>query len=172
MTFTINGMNYKVDFRHLSGNLDWPEVKRLAALHLQRPDPDVASATTAMVYCFDANSNVWRPFSTGCAFCWIGDTFNKETGRRLALQRAITDRRVFLKEQRRIIWEAYFGRSTPDHRRTLHSLELRLEALAGEARHARELMEEYGRSQAGADDAKTGNAPGSGSGLGSGLGLV
>jgi len=65
----------------------------------------IITATTRCIL-LDSKDN---DISVGSAFCLDGDQFNKEIGRRLALTRAVASSGLN-KEDRRTIWNTYFGR--------------------------------------------------------------
>lgn len=52
----------------------------------------------------------------GEAFCHVNDQFNKETGRKLALARALKESELS-QESRALIWQAYFSRLPEAKRR-------------------------------------------------------
>jgi hypothetical protein len=90
MRFTFEGLDYRIGFRH--------EIDR--------------KSETAITYCWVDNvdrSVLKQVVGKGSAKCSKGDIFNKETGRKLALERALVGKvRAF----RTAAWKAYFNRIT------------------------------------------------------------
>lgn len=79
--------DYQVDFNYLSSGTTWVNIKR-------RIINCIVVSPIGVYYTADA-------------ICHPDDSFNKETGRKIALTRAI---KSLPKDERRKIWEAYFKR--------------------------------------------------------------
>lgn len=56
--------------------------------------------------CFIDNDDLPFPLAHGISTCVKGDQFNKETGRKLSLARAMKNANL-PKEERKVIWELY-----------------------------------------------------------------
>ncbi len=81
MRVTLYGQQYRIGFRY-----------------------DPLSPTVTDAFLLDEAGVV---FAGGRAWCHENDNFCKETGRKLALTRAVKD---LPKEQRKAVWEAYLNR--------------------------------------------------------------
>ena len=68
-----------------------------------------AGVTDATVCTFELDGKTY----TGLAACSAHDTFNKETGRKLALARALKQL-TLSKKVREAIWQRYFNRGVPN----------------------------------------------------------
>ncbi len=96
---------YRVRFAHTSDEKSKAQIR----FHGTR----VKNATTASIekrWRRPWSDEGWSPWifaSTGVACCSFGDRFVKETGRKLALKRAMKD---WLKSSRTLMWKAYHER--------------------------------------------------------------
>lgn len=83
MHFTLNGKNYLVKFQYETTSVG------------------ISTSAKIIKVPFEENS---IPVGIGVAYCSLNDQFNKNTGRKLALARAISPLPRLL---RAVIWEAY-----------------------------------------------------------------
>ncbi len=85
---------------------------RIVFSHEQCPDgPRIKSVTTCrIVVKVNGTIQLW---SSGYAYCSVKDVFSKETGRKVALTRALKE---FDKEFRTRAWKAYLGRKVQEVR--------------------------------------------------------
>lgn len=151
MKFTVNGMKHRIIFRHLSDRLNEQELSKLAAEYIKRKNPLIVGGTEAIIECLNPIDGKWHKFTAGYSFCFAGDEFVKDVGRRIALKRAILNRAaIFSKEQRKLIWDTYFERNnTGCIVVTVADLEATLSELSEEAGRIIEMVGELrGRATA------------------------
>jgi hypothetical protein len=110
---------YRIKFQHIT---DEAAARDVALGVLGIPADKISAVTICTIQ--DRRTN--QDIGLGYGFCSKRDTFNKETGRRVALNDALTDafpyisdrfdvnaQRVnyFLRETRRTLWNRYFSRN-------------------------------------------------------------
>lgn len=108
MKVTVGGLLFRVDFHHDS------------AYEISEDDgcdgvPDVLAhlisrVKGATLCCIHAEGFGGALSYTGAAYCSKTDQFSKETGRRVALTKALQETR-FTKLDRAVVWAAYFARA-------------------------------------------------------------
>lgn len=101
MRFVIKGKKYEVDFRHAFVDLVFsPEL------------PIITRRTTwAKLFIIEEDGNKFDTALYAIAECSELDTYNKETGRKIALSRLIKQMNL-TKKEREYIWAVYFNRGT------------------------------------------------------------
>lgn len=66
---------------------------------------------TTYCHLYNENTSYQDPIIKASATLAKNDKFNKNTGRRVSLQRVLKEFVIFSKEDRRIIWQEYFKES-------------------------------------------------------------
>jgi hypothetical protein len=72
-----------------------------------------ARTTVCKLYGIGSDGKPATVLASDDAACSASDNFRKETGRKIALTRAI-EKAKLSKQDRRLVWEAYFGRGVTD----------------------------------------------------------
>ena len=101
MKFQINGRQFRSRFSYLDNNGHFGG----AVLKNSHQHP---VTTTCEIQKLDEN-NEWQRIGLGKTTCSVRDNFNKKTGRKTALTRALQDAKDYItREQRKEAWYAYF----------------------------------------------------------------
>lgn len=91
--FDIDGLTYRVRFEHVKDQ-NGKYISTIAYLQSAK---------------LDSPANDFFVIGMGIAYCSSKDQFCKETGRKLALQRLLSE--VFQgRDKRKLVWQAYFAR--------------------------------------------------------------
>jgi hypothetical protein len=104
MTFEIDGQKYRLRFQHVNPH------PHSGAVELDDQGVPRRGMTRALleVYAPVGSEPRWDIHVEGVAWCSLGDNFNKEKGRTVAMRRLL--RRCAFRGFRRAVGEAYFGR--------------------------------------------------------------
>jgi len=116
MQITSGVLHYEITWKHFRGAeasaplFDFLNPELIPTLHTRDKSPkDLISDITV---CEIRNLNGWSG-TKGYAFCSVKDIFDKETGRRESLKRAL---KTFSKDFRTRVWKAYFNRKHHDQK--------------------------------------------------------
>ena len=106
MFTTIENVEYHIRFRHYHGvdAFPWEDVTTFSP-----SPPHVTICEIEGEITTDTGKPTYFIAATGRASCSYNDQYNKETGRKLALKRALVDGE-FSREDRTKFWAAYRGR--------------------------------------------------------------
>lgn len=113
MRFELDGKEYQIRFRHSKGYrpfLDDQGVMR------------GADGTDCYIDLRLEQEGLWRQVAAGSSMVHPGDRFEKETGRKVSLGRALKAWGL-PREKRRVVWEAYHGRTQESFMRDVEALE-------------------------------------------------
>ena len=120
MRLSIGELTYEVSFRRATrteGEHDRGDLALLILTHIKRPDPQIKRATVCVISQIVSKQKLSglatekTILGIGVSFCYAGDVFLKEDGRRKALGRALAvNPIVFDRNTRRSIWSAYLHR--------------------------------------------------------------
>ena len=126
---------YKVSFKHVRPNHN--HYKMITLCNIWKYDPVIWGESIE-----GTDSKDWLNMNYGNAKCGKHDNFCKETGRKIALTRALTYPTQLDKEVRTAIWNAYFMRDNIGIRQANKQVQKTLEMLDGMERRQR--LMDYG----------------------------